>query len=322
MKRDKMLDMDVFFITGAMGFVGSHFSEYLLKKGKKVIGLDLGPKYTRLMDYDNFTFVQDTIRNDDILRICVDKADCVCHFAGVAEPDQYVTMPRKVIEVTALAGLNLINMCRLSERLFFLTSTSEIYGKNPKIPFAEDDDRVLGSTATNRWCYSSSKGLLEHYLYACATQNELEFVTVRLFNVYGSRLKGRAVSNFVELALQGEPLVVHGDGSQTRAFTYIDDVVEAFDLLINNPECYDKTFNIGNPKETTIMELAEAVREAVGPQTEIRYMDHEDYYGKSYEDINRRVPCIKRIGEHTGWEPRTSLEEGLKKMVAEMRLDS
>jgi len=307
--------METFFVTGAMGFVGSHWCEYLLKKGKKVYGLDFGVKYKQLLEYENFVFFQDTIKNYELMQTLINRSDVICHFAGIAEPDQYVDSPRKVIDVTAVAGLRLVDMCRGSGKLFFYTSTSEIYGKNTNIPFQEDDDRVLGSTATNRWCYSTSKAVVEHYLRANAQTKELESVIVRLFNVYGPRLSGRAVSNFIAKAVKGDDIVIHGDGSQTRSFTYIDDVIEGFYSLVTSKNAYNNAYNIGNPVETSIKSLAEAVVKAAPNDVALSYMEHEEYYGASYEDINRRVPDITRITDTVGWKPTTSLEDGVKAMM-------
>ncbi len=127
--------MKKYLVTGAMGFVGSHWCEALLKEGKTVYGMDSNPRYLKLLEHNNFIFIHDSIENSDILRTAVNNVDCVCHFAGIAEPDLYIKYPRKVMDVTAVAGINLIEMCRLSGKLFFLTSTSEIYGKNTKVPF-------------------------------------------------------------------------------------------------------------------------------------------------------------------------------------------
>lgn len=310
-----MKSYDSYLVTGAMGFIGSHWCEYLLRKGKKVIGLDMALHYEKLLEYDNFVFLQDTIKNVEILGAAVSRVDCICHFAGIATPVQYVKTPRKVIDVTAVAGIEFIELCRLSGKLFFFASTSEVYGKNTKIPFKEDADRVLGATTTKRWCYATSKAILEHYLDACAFSKELEYVTVRLFNVYGPRLRGRVVSHFVDAAIKNEDLIVHGDGKQTRCFTFIDDVIDAFDLLIHDPECYNQIFNVGNPKETSIGELATIVKNIGDAQSNIRSIPHLEYYGSGYEDIYRRVPDVSKIKQYTGWEPVTSLEEGIAKTI-------
>ena len=299
-----------------MGFIGSHFSEELLKQGKTVYGLDLSPKVDQLLHYDKFIFVHDTIKNYPLLKTLVNQVDCVCHLAGIAEPEQYVNWPRKVIDITAVAGLELVEMCRLTGKLFFFTSTSEIYGKSTKIPFKETDDRVLGATTMHRWCYSTSKAIIEHYLNACAFAKELDYVTVRLFNVYGPRLEGRVVSKFIEQSLKGQNLSVHGDGSQTRSFTYIDDVIDAFMRIISNRNYHNNIFNIGNPVETTIRELAEIIQKNCNPDCEIKYRPHRDFYGVGYEDIERRIPYISKITALTGWMPTTSLEDGIRKTLA------
>jgi UDP-glucose 4-epimerase len=311
--------MQKYLVTGAMGFIGSHWCEHLLKKGKLVYGIDLGPHYPKLMEYDNFVYIHDTIKNYKILEKAVKQVDCVCHLAGIATPYQYVKFPRKVMDITAVAGIELIEMCRLSGKLFFFTSTSEIYGKSENVPFKEDGDRVLGSTTTKRWCYSTAKALLEHYLDACAYSKELDNIIVRLFNVYGPRLRSRVVSDFIQNTLSGEDIVVHGEGEQTRSFTYIDDVIEAFDLLMDNPNCYNQIYNVGSPSETSINELVETINKVGNFTSEIKYMPHHQYYGESYEDIERRVPDISKIKEYTGWSPKTSLEEGIAQTIEYMR---
>lgn len=307
--------MESYLVTGGMGFIGSHWCEHLLKQGKTVYAIDLAPRHRRLLDYDRFIFVHDTIKNYDILKTLVDRVDCVCHFAGIAEPQQYVDYPRKVIDVTAVAGINLIEMCRLKGKLFFLTSTSEVYGKNGRPPFKEEDDRVLGATFTRRWCYSTAKALLEHYLDACAASRELDHVIVRLFNIFGPRLKGRVVPNFMNKLIAGEDLIIHGDGSQTRSFTYVDDAIEAFDSLVHTEKCKNQVFNVGNPVETSINELAETMMEVGGFKSKIEYRPHKACYGESYEDIERRVPDISKIRKFVGWEPKTSLADGIRETL-------
>jgi UDP-glucose 4-epimerase len=304
-----------FFITGAMGFIGSHWCEYLLRKGYNVIGLDLDKWYPKLLQYDNFHFIQDTVKNLKVVEQCINECDCICHFAAIAEPKTYVDSPAKVIEITAKSGMDIINLCRLKNKLVFFTSTSEIYGKSMSLPFKENGDRLLGDTNTNRWCYSSSKAILEHYLHACASSNELKYVTVRLFNVYGPRLKGRVVANFLNSVVHNEPIVIHNDGRQTRSFTYVDDVLQAFDNLISNQNCYNKIFNVGNPVETSINDFAQTVIKVSDRNIPIEYQTYQDYYGDSYEDIPRRVPDISKLQEHTGWAPKISLEEGLRKTL-------
>lgn len=307
-----------FLVTGAMGFIGSHFCEYLLKKNVKVIGLDLSPTCTKLLEYENFTFVGDSVKNYDLLKSLILKSDVICHFAGIASPDQYVKFPLKVVDITALASLRIAEMCRGLGKLFFFTSTSEIYGRNISLPFSEDDDRLLGSTATNRWCYSTSKAVVEHYLLGASQAKELSSIIVRLFNVYGSRLSGRVVSTFIENALTNKDIIIHGDGLQTRSFTFIEDVMEAFWLLINAEHAKNSIFNIGNTKENTITELAEIVKKSANSKSKIKYISHQEFYGGSYEDIPRRTPDISKIKNTVDWEAKTNLEEGIKKLIEQI----
>ena len=200
-------------------------------------------------------------------------------------------------------------------KLFFFTSTSEIYGRNISLPFSEDDDRLLGSTATNRWCYSSSKAVVEHYLLGASQAKELSSIIVRLFNVYGSRLSGRVVSTFIDNALSNQDIIIHGDGSQTRSFTFVEDVMEAFWLLINSEKAKNSIFNIGNTKEITIAELAETVKKSANSKSKIKFITHKEFYGGSYEDIPRRTPDISKIKKTVNWVAKTTLEQGIKKII-------
>jgi UDP-glucose 4-epimerase len=311
--------MKKILVTGAMGFVGSHWSEYLLKKGLMVYGIDINVSYPELLDYQGFKFYNDSIKNYDLLETLIAEVDCVCHFAGIAEPAEYIKNPHNVIEITALSSIKIIDLCRQHGKKIFYSSTSEIYGKNNQIPFKETDDRVIGATTTKRWCYSTSKALVEHYLDACTGFNDLTYLVVRLFNVYGPRLKGRVVSDFLESVISEKPITVHAKGLQTRSFTYIDDVMDAFFLLMNNKACENHVFNVGSEVETSIIELAEIIKEECRVDSKIVFQSHGEFYGKSYEDIDRRVPDASKIKEFTGWEATTSLRRGLNKTVDYMK---
>ncbi|MGD8568079.1 MAG: GDP-mannose 4,6-dehydratase [Gammaproteobacteria bacterium] len=307
--------MTSFLVTGAMGFIGSHWSERLVKQGHRVYGIDLAVKVPELLDYDNFHFVEGSITDFDLMQTLIDKTDCVCHFAGVAEPLSYVKSPRRVVGITALAGLRLVDMVRRRNKLFFYSSTSEVYGKNLRMPLHEDHDRVLGTVNINRWCYSTSKAVVEHYLIGCAAEGELDFITVRLFNVYGHRLTGRVFSNFYQAAKHGKDLIILGDGRQTRCFTYIDDVLDAFGSLVADPACRNEIYNVGNNTETSIHNLAATITHELDSSSNIVFRDPRDYYGASYEDILQRVPDVSKIKQATGWEATTSLKEGICKLI-------
>jgi len=306
--------MQKYLVTGAMGFIGSHWCEHLLKKGKLVYGFDLAPHYPKLIEHDNFTYIHDTIKNYNMLEKAVGQVDCICHLAGIATPGQYVKFPHKVMDITAVAGIELIEMCRLSGKLFFFTSTSEIYGKNKKVPFKEDDDRILGSTTTKRWCYSTSKALLEHYLDACAHSKELNNVIVRLFNVYGPRLRGRVVTNFLNNALSGEDIVVHGEGKQTRSFTYIDDVVLNIMKLIkkfkNSKRSLCDIFNIGNPKSISLKKFIDVLEKSTGKKAK------KIYTKKHPGDLTVTRSNVKREKNIFNHETRVPLKEGIMKLIS------
>ncbi len=310
--------MDRFLVTGAMGFLGSHLCERLLQQGKEVWALDLfePPFASRLRDYQRFHMVVDTILNRETLRKLIDRCDAVCHLAAIACPEQYVQQTRKTMDIGLRAGLDVIELMRLTGKFLFFTSTSEVYGKNPRVPWREDDDRVLGSTDVDRWCYASSKAALEHYIRACHLDGQLDYVTVRVFNAYGPRLRGRVLDRFVTDALEGRALRVHGDGRQTRSFTYVDDLVDAFVRLMAHPAAHNTVYNVGQPQETSILDLARLVLELTGRGGAVELVPYAEALGASYEDIPRRVPDVSRIREAIGWRPSTPLEAGLAHTIA------
>ncbi len=309
---------DRVLITGGMGFLGSHLTHRLLQEGHEVWAIDLfePPFADRLRDFDRFHLVIDTIKNRPVLRKLVDRCDLICHLAAVASPEQYVTKTRKVMDITLLSGLDMVEMVRLTGKMLFFTSTSEIYGRNTRLPFSEDDDRVLGSADIDRWCYSTSKAALEHYIRACHLDGHLDYLTIRVFNCYGPRLRGRVVDAFVDAALTGRALTIHGDGTQTRSFTFVDDLIAAVLKLLRDPATHNRVYNVGNPVEVSVLELARAILSLTGRgEDALRFMPHTQAIGESYEDIPRRVPDISRLSEATGWAPTTALREGLRSMI-------
>jgi len=307
-----------YLITGGKGFLGSHLSERLLKNGDEVVSLDLSnPKnLDYLNDWKSYQHVTDTIMNSSIINRLIDNCDAVLHLAAIAEPEQYVKNPRKTIEINLRASLNILDRMISTKKLFFYSSTSEIYGKNLENPFHENSDRVLGPTSVNRWSYSTSKAMIEHYCRALYNDKLINYVGIRIFNCYGPRLKGRVLSKFFEKIKNNEPLIIHGDGLQKRCYTYVDDVVEGIFELLNNKKSYGDFFNIGNPKEEySVKELANLLLKAMKKENyPINYVDR-NIYGKSYEDPERRVPDISKIQSILKWKPAVSLHEGLYKII-------
>ena len=308
-------------VTGGAGSIGSYVCEYLIQRGHEVMALDNGPslKVEHLFESGRFKFVQDSILVKDVVERLVDQADICIHLAAIADPKRYVTEPLNVLNVNLKGSLGLLDHCSRRGVKFVFASTSEVLGKNPKVPWNEEADRVLGPPNINRWCYSTGKALIEHYCHAYGQQEKLPFVIMRFFNVYGPRCddlgQGRVIPIFLEKFLKGEPVVVHGDGQQTRCFTFIEDATQAVVELALNDAALGQCFNIGSDRETSILELAQTMKRVGGFANELVFKPHLEVFGKSYEDIPRRIPDVSRIKRVIGWEATTGLEDGLKRTI-------
>ena len=320
--RGRIFKRDFFvkyLITGAAGFVGSHLTERLSSLGHSVIALDLGfseEVKSIFQSLPNVQSVVGSVLDKELLFKLIQKSEYVIHLAAIASPEYYVNQPKRTIDLNLNASIAIIEMLRFTGKNFFYTSTSEIYGKNPAVPWSENDDRVLGSTDINRWCYSTSKAMIEHYLYACHQEQSLNFSGVRIFNCYGPRLKGRVVDSFLHAISTNTPIVIHGDGKQTRCFTYIDDLIDAIISLVTAKKASNKFYNIGSSVETTIDDLASIACDLVGLKKDefVRYVPHSVAIGSSYEDIPRRVPNTELAEFELGWKPRVTLQQGMKLM--------
>lgn len=310
-------------ITGGAGFLGSYITEKLLAKGHHVSVIDMadGSKIEHLMDHPQFRFHQDSILNTELLNreMTFDGCNMIFHFAAIADPKRYVSDPLTTLEIDLQGSLNVFRAAAKKKIKVVFASTSEVYGKNPNVPWKEEDDRVLGSTHINRWCYSTAKSAGEHYLYAYHQKEGVPYTVFRFFNVYGPRLddlgSGRVLPIFLEQFLKGQPVTIHGDGKQTRSFAYVEDVVEGIVQSSLSQAGENQIFNIGNSRETSIAELAELVKKVGNFKSPIVYVPHKEVFGASYEDIPRRIPNVSKIKRLIGWEDKTPLEEGLKKTI-------
>ncbi len=304
-------------ITGGAGFVGSHLCDAFIARGDHVTCLDTGStkKVEHLLDHGGFRYVHDSVLNSEMVDTLVGKSDLVYHLGAVVGVEHYVADPYSVLNVNVNGTQEVLRAAYRHEKKVVFSSTSEVYGRNPKIPWSEDDDRVLGSTVIDRWCYSTSKAVGEHFCHAFGKMG-LEYVITRYFNLYGPRLDaldhGRVITIFLGQILSGKPVTVVGNGSQTRCFTYVDDAIRATVEAGLRPEAVGGTFNIGTDRETTIKELAETLVRISGNGAEIVYVPQEEIYGDSYEDIQRRVPDILRMRSVLGVDPSTPLEDGLR----------
>jgi nucleoside-diphosphate-sugar epimerase len=301
----------VYLITGCAGFLGYHWTKHLLKKKLNVIGIDLKPfPEEDLLKNKNFKFYNQSIFDYELMKELIDSSDYICHFAGIAEPQKYLDFPERVINLTAYQSIKIIKYCINKKKLFFFTSTSEIFGKNPQVPFQESSDRVLGSTSISRWCYSSSKAIVEHYLYACAKEKKIDFVGIRLFNIYGKNLKGRVVSTFMENAIRNKNLVVTKPGNQTRSFMYVDDCVNIMDKLLHSKKSINQFFNIGNVTEVSILSLAKLIKKITKSKSKIILKEFKD---DNYQDIPQRATLMNKLKKITNYKAKFNLEKGLKK---------
>ncbi|MEK7204384.1 MAG: NAD-dependent epimerase/dehydratase family protein [candidate division NC10 bacterium] len=307
-------------ITGGAGFLGSHLSDALLARGDDVTILDVGGdlKVRHNLGNSRFHYVRDSVLHADILESLILKCDLIYHLAAVVGVEHYVGDPYEVLNVNINGTQAVLKLAYKHNRKVVFSSTSEVYGRNPRVPFREDDDRVLGSTRIDRWCYSTSKAAAEHFCFAYHRLG-LPVVILRYFNVYGPRLDkidvGRVITIFMGQVLRGDPVTVIGDGSQTRCFTYIDDAIRATVEAGMNDRAVGEIFNVGSDVETSILELAETMIRIAGSPSKIVFVPQVAVYGESYEDVPRRVPWVKRTQEILGVEAETPLEKGLRQTI-------
>lgn len=331
--------MTHYLITGGAGFIGSHLAEALVDQGDQVTIIDdlstgRFENVAHLADDERFRFAIDTITNEVVMDRLVSECDTVIHLAAAVGVDLIIEDPVRVIETNILGTRSVLQVASRYRKKVLLASTSEIYGKSERIPFDEQEDRVIGAPTKSRWSYSSSKAVDEFLGLAYCKQKGLPVVVFRLFNTMGPRQTGRygmVVPRFVRQALKGEPLTVFGDGSQTRCFLHVQDAVQAIIALAQSPQAIGQVFNVGSNEEVSILELAERVLRTVDrlqvegskattsnvqpatPRGErIRLIPYDQAYETGFEDMHRRVPDISKIHDCIGWDPSSSLDDILK----------
>ncbi len=308
-------------VTGGGGFIGSYICEEMLRRGFEVVALDTssGAKVEHLMGRRGFRFVQGSVTDVDALEHELQGAKMVFHLAAIADPKQYVANPLSVLQVDLKASIDLFRIAAMNRTKVIFSSTSEIYGVNPKVPWNEDAQRVLGSTHINRWCYSTAKAACEHYLYAHHLEDGLPFVIYRFFNIYGPKLDdlghGRVMTMFLKNLLEGAPIEIHGDGKQTRSFLYVTDAVDAIVRLALLKKAENQVFNIGSGEETSILDLAKLMKRAGRFDSPLKLISYRKAFGASYEDIPRRCPDISKLRATIAWRPKVSLTEGVHRTI-------
>ncbi|HEX9365362.1 MAG TPA: GDP-mannose 4,6-dehydratase [Vicinamibacterales bacterium] len=315
-------------ITGGAGFVGSHLAEALLARGDEVYVLDdlsTGSieNIAHLKSNPKFHYTIDTVTNEPILAEMIDRCDTVAHLAAAVGVKLIVESPVRTIETNVHGTEVVLKVANKKKKLVLLASTSEVYGKSAKVPFSEGDDLVLGPTSKHRWAYACSKMIDEFLALAYWKERKLPVIIVRLFNTVGPRQTGQygmVVPNFVRQALANEPITVFGDGTQSRSFTYVGDVVRAMVALINEPRAIGQVFNIGNGQEISIEGLALRIKEMTGSTSPIVTIPYDQAYESGFEDMPRRVPDIAKIRALIGYEPTVALDEILTRVIASLQL--
>jgi UDP-glucose 4-epimerase len=313
-------------VTGGAGFVGSHLCERLVSEGHHVTAIDdlttgRASNLAILEGIANFTFIKDSILNAETLNLLVKDADYVFHLAAAVGVFNIVKNPLASLLTNIRGTENVMEAAHLSRTPVFLTSSSEVYGKNISDSLKETDDRILGSPVTLRWSYSEAKAIDESLAYAYFIEKQLETRIVRFFNTVGPRqlgAYGMVVPRFIKSALTNEPIVIYGNGNQTRCFAHIYDVIDAVMACAFAENTIGKVINIGNDFEISINELAHKIIVETNSKSEIIYMPYEEAYGNGFEDMERRVPNIDLIRQLVGWKPQRGLSTIITDISREM----
>ena len=303
------------FITGGAGFIGSHLSDHYVAAGDQVTILDnfsTGSKTNIAHLEDKITIVDGDIRNVDLVESLTNDADLVLHMAAALGVNTILESPLESMSTNITGSEVVLNAAAKFNKRIIIASTSEIYGKNPRHPLSETDDRVVGAPQKIRWTYSDAKAIEEAMAFALHQEKNLPVTTVRLFNTVGPRQTGRygmVVPRFVHAALKNEPITIYGDGTQSRVFCHVADAVQAIATMAATDSTIGDVYNVGGTGEVTIKQLAEQVLAVTGSQSQITYTPYSDAYPAGFEDIQRRVPDITKIKSAINWAPTKDLKQ-------------
>ncbi len=318
-------------VTGGAGFLGSHLAEALVAGGHEVHVIDnlsTGSieNIEHLKANPRFRYTIDTVLNEPVLAELVDRVDVVFHLAAAVGVRLIVESPVNTIETNVHGTEMVLKLANKKRKKVLITSTSEVYGKANTVPFREDGDLVMGPTSKGRWSYACSKAIDEFLALAYHKERRLPVVVARLFNTVGPRQTGRygmVIPSFVKQALLGHPLTVYGDGTQTRCFTYVADVVGQLIALAEEPRAVGEVWNVGNDREEiTILDLARRVVARAGSKSPVELVPYDRAYEEGFEDMLRRVPDLSKLRALTGYEPRVQLDEILDRVIAHFTSDA
>jgi UDP-glucose 4-epimerase len=314
-------------VTGGAGFIGSHLCERLINDGHTVIALDSfstgqASNLKGLVNSTKFTLIEGSILDLETLNPLIGNSDYVFHLAAAVGVFNIVKNPLASLLTNIRGTENVLESANRANTPVFLTSSSEVYGKNISDSLKESDDRILGSPVTLRWSYSEAKAIDESLAYAYFVEKQLEARIVRFFNTVGPRqlgAYGMVLPRFVKSALNGEPITIYGDGNQTRCFAHVYDVIDAVIATAFAENTVGKVINIGNNFEISINDLANKIIAQTGSKSKIVYVPYTEAYGDGFEDMERRVPNIDLIKQLVGWKPERDLSTMITDISAEMK---
>ena len=314
-------------ITGGAGFIGSHLTEYLLSQDQQVVILDdfsgAGEEgLKQIRESNNLSIIKGSILNQELVTKLMKEVTHCYHLAAALGVEKINNEPIISFETNLKGSQIVLNAAANVGARTLLASSSEVYGKNPTMPLKENSDRVLGSAEIARWSYSEAKAMDELHAFELYKHKSLPVSIARFFNTVGLRQSGSygmVLPRFVKAALANQPLIVYGDGTQSRTFCSVTDVVEALILLMDNPKSIGHAFNIGSTNEITISELAKKVIELTNSASEINYKKHSEVFGDNFEEPKRRVPDISKIKDFVGWQPKKSLDEVILEIADDIK---
>jgi UDP-glucose 4-epimerase len=303
------------FITGGAGFIGSHLCDVLVARGDEVSILDnlsTGSRGNIAHLEGKIKITQGDIRDQAQVETLVAESELVLHMAAALGVDNILENPIESISTNFYGSEVVLNAAQKYDKRILIASTSEIYGKNTKQPLSETDDRVIGTPQKLRWTYSDAKALEEATAYSLFLTKKLKVTTVRFFNTVGPRQTGRygmVLPRFVKSALQDEPIIIYGDGKQSRVFCHVNDAVKAILVIGNSTESIGEVYNVGGVGEVSILDLAQKIKSVLNSESKITYLPYGDAYPPGFEDMRRRVPDISKITQQFNWRPENALDK-------------
>ena len=309
-------------VTGGAGFIGSHLADALIARGDQVVALDnfsTGSTANIKHITKNFEIIDGDIRNTELIHDSIKDVDLVFHLAAALGVNTILESPLESISTNIAGSEVVLNAAANHKKRILIASTSEIYGKNPKQPLSESDDRVVGSPQKIRWSYSDAKAIEEAMAFSLNQEKGLKVTTARLFNTVGPRQSahyGMVVPRFVRSALKNEPISIYGDGTQSRVFCHVDDAIEALLTLVATDKTINEVYNVGGTGEITIKELADQVIKETKSQSPIEFIPYEKAYAPGFEDMQRRVPDISKIKQELNWAPKKNLSQIIADVAA------